>query len=78
MTEIRELTIDELDGVSGGGGFTTNVGGLVHSPSISPVSHPNGTTWDPNPQLGTDYSGDSAGGGGGGGYKGDDNYHRPN
>jgi hypothetical protein len=83
ISEVRELNLDDLTAISGGG-FTGPVFSGVKQLGIGGTrtsgggSGPHRGGVDPNPQLGTDYSGDSAGGGGGsGGYMGDGNYLRP-
>jgi hypothetical protein len=48
--------------------------GAVQPPSGGGSSGPHRQPVDPPPQLGSDYSGDSAGGSGGGGYFGDPNH----
>ena len=67
MNICNELSLDALDAVCGAGlGPRTNLSGLMHSPSISPVSGGSTAsgTFDGGGQLGTDYSGDSGGSGG--------------
>src|SRR5579859_1728250 len=48
--------------------------GALQPPTGGSSGGPHRQPVDPPPQLGTDYSGDSAGGSGGGGYFGDPNH----
>lgn len=73
--ETRELSLEAMELVCGAG---------VRPPASVGAKMPPGGTGphrqpvDPQPSLGSDYSGDSAGSGdGSGGYMGDGNYLRP-
>ncbi len=64
--QIGNLSLDELERVSGGGSW------LVLG-TVQASSRPHRQPIDPNPSTGSGYGGDSAGGSGGGGYFGDTN-----
>ncbi len=74
-SEIRELSIEVMNHVSGSG-IRVPVTALAGA-KLPGGSGPHRQPIDPQPSLGTDYSGDSAGGDGSGGYMGDGNYLRP-
>ncbi len=82
ISNIRELSLDDLTAVSGGGGLRLPVFAGVKQLGIGGKGHSGGGhtggSVDPNPQLGSSYNGDSFDSDPqSGGYMGDGNSYRP-